>query len=312
MHLLLHIELMKSLECVVRNLTFNPYEMEYDSQLRRLLMNSKAIRGDDLLLNELWLPSGRCRSDLAVVNGELEGFEIKAGRDRLDRLPRQIQEYDRLFRYSNIVTVPPHLRSIEAMVPSNWGVWVALGEGRTLRLRCLRPATANFRRDTVYVARLLTRDECISKLKALGCGKGTSRMSKEALVQRVGLALTITQIDAYLCECLHARAKLRGLEFELDAGGEERGEATLSLSHLASLAIPASELAACSAMGTAAAMELSHESSPVNPQARARLLELRVEFANVARKEAERRAQTRRSTSVNSSLRFFPPTPRRD
>lgn len=197
---------MKSLTAQIQHLGFDPYEMEYDSQLRRLLQRSAAVRPDAHVAEELWLPSGRCRADVAVASDELVGFEIKAGRDRLDRLPGQIAEYDSQFRFSNIVTVPKHLAQVERLLPGHWGVWIALGEGRRLRLRCLRRASAHLERDGTQVARLLNCDECLAKLRALGLGKGASKLSKADLAEKVGLALTLRELDRYICECLKLRS----------------------------------------------------------------------------------------------------------
>jgi hypothetical protein len=323
MHLLLHIARMKSLEHAIHDLSFDPYEMEYDAQLRRLLMNSKAVHGNDLVVEELWLPSGRCRADVAVVNEELTGFEIKAGRDRLDRLPQQILEYDSLFRYSNIVTVPAHLREVEKMVPETWGVWVALGEGRTLRLRCLRPASANLRRDTVRMARLLTREECIAKLKALAASKGASKMSKEALAQQVGRALTQRELDSYLCECLkvcETKPRVRSDFDELvaahtthaehDTQQEELG--AFSLRHLAHFGVLGTGGTGDSPLANGAPARLRHASSPVNLKARTRLEELRAEFAEVAKKRIEETGRVRPTLSSFKPLGFFPANPSRD
>jgi hypothetical protein len=311
---------MKSLEQIIRNLPFDADEMAYDAQLRRLLMNSRAVRGDDLVVEELWLPSGRCRADVAVVNEELTGFEIKAGRDRLDRLPQQILEYDSLFRYSNIVTVPAHLRAVEKMVPVTWGVWVALGEGRTLRLRCLRAASANLRRDCGRMARLLTRDECITKLKALAIAKGTSGLSKDALTQRVGRALTMRMLDSYLCECLHARAARPGVRFDLDevlaanvdnpdVDEQQEEVAAFSLGHLAHFGVLGTGDHGRSLQGVA---RLSAE----NLDSRIRLRELRVEFVEAAQKQVEKKVgqagQVRPSAAAFKPLGFFSSDTSRD
>jgi hypothetical protein len=314
---------MKSLEHAIHDLSFDPCEMEYDAQLRRLLMNSKAVHGNDLVVEELWLPSGRCRADVAVVNEELTGFEIKAGRDRLDRLPQQILEYDSLFRYSNIVTVPAHLREVEKMVPETWGVWVALGGGRTLRLRCLRPASANLRRDTVRVARFLTREECITKLKALAMSNGASRLSKDALAQKVGRALTQRELDSYLCECLQARETRPGVRSAFDevvaahansseVGTQQENPAAFSLGHLAHFGVLGTGGAGTFPSGNAAAEQSPHESSPVNLKGRARLQELRIEFADAAKMQIEERGRARPMPAAFKPFGFFPFNPARD
>jgi len=314
---------MKSLESAIQNASFDADEMAYDPQLRRLLMSSKAVHGTDLVVEELWLPGGRCRADVAVVNEELTGFEIKAGRDRLDRLPQQILEYDSLFRYSNIVTVPAHLRQVEKMVPEAWGVWVALGEGRTLRLRCLRPASANLRRNTIRIARLLTREECIAKLKTLAPSKGASRLSKEALAQQVGRALTQRELDSYLCECLQAREakpRVRSDFDEVVAAHTTHAEhdtqqeelAAFSLRHLAHFGVLGTGTTGDLPLANVVPTRSRHASSPVNLKARTRLEELRAKFAEVAKKRIEETGRVRPTPDAFKPLGFFPANPSRD
>ena len=306
---------MKSLQNTIRNLPFDAAAMEYDSQLRRLLL--KNLYWNDLAVEELWLPGGRSRADIAVVNEQLFGFEIKAGRDRLDRLPRQILAYDSLFRFSSIVTVPAHLSQVEKMLPSHWGVWVALGEGRTLRLRCLRKPSANWRRDTVRMARLLNRAECIRRLRELGLGKGTSRLSKEALAQALGNELALREMDEYLCKCLHERAVARAEAFttdgvwnaahhepEQDAVERDDVGAGLSLSHLAHAGVLDTRV---EDRPLSAASAPSRSPAPVSPQigcAGSRLDELRAEFARVAREHLDRAAAPRSTSPASARLGF--------
>lgn len=301
----------------MRNLSFDAAAMESDAQLRRLLLNSDAVRGIDLVVEEFCLPGKRSCADVAVVNEEISAFKVVAGRTWLDRLPRQIQEYDRLFRYSSIVTVPSHLPQIEEMAPPHWGIWVALGEGRTLRLRCLRQASVNLRRDGAWVARLLTEDECITKLNALISGPDVSGLSHKALVRRVGRSLTLRELDRYLCECTHARAaKSEGWierDQPIDSGAVDLGtldrqedELIFSLRHLAHSGLPVAGSSGHVPMVVVVRRRLPDEPAPVNLKARARLQRLRAEFADAASKQAGRITQAEPGPGGFRVLSFYP------
>lgn len=218
------------------------------TQLRRLLLNSKAVRGGDLVVDDLQLPGGRARADVAVISEGIAGFLIMAGTDRMGRLARQVHEYDRFFRHSNIVTVPGHPDRVEELLPNNWGIWIALGEGRRLRLRCLRKASANWRRSAEHIARLLTREECLSELEASRSFSGTETRSTAELIKRVGLVRPLPELEAYLRDCLLARWGVqrgaRGpneVDFvpaeDYDFGEQGGGEPVLSLAHLARAAL---------------------------------------------------------------------------
>jgi len=50
-----------------------------------------------LVLDELGLQHGKSRADIAVINGDLSGFEIKSDVDSLQRLTRQIERYSAVF-----------------------------------------------------------------------------------------------------------------------------------------------------------------------------------------------------------------------
>lgn len=82
------------------------------------------------MVDELLLAWGAVRADVTLVNGTLEGFEIKAAKDTLKRLPAQIEAYDAIFEYAWLVTTTNHLREARAVLPVWWGILVA-NEGQT-------------------------------------------------------------------------------------------------------------------------------------------------------------------------------------
>ena len=53
----------------------------------QLLGAEHAGEKDTFILQELDVWSGAVRIDIAVINGELTGFELKSDRDTLERLP---------------------------------------------------------------------------------------------------------------------------------------------------------------------------------------------------------------------------------
>src|SRR4029077_13805561 len=60
--------------------------------------------------------------DVAVVNGALDGFELKSDRDRLDRLARQSEIYGAVFDRMTLVVGPRHERQAARMIPDWWGL----------------------------------------------------------------------------------------------------------------------------------------------------------------------------------------------
>lgn len=80
------------------------------------------LGGDARLIQELWIPPSQERADVAVVNGSLAGYEIKSGRDRLDRLPRQIRAYSAIFDKCFLVSDDRHLGEATGLLPPWWGI----------------------------------------------------------------------------------------------------------------------------------------------------------------------------------------------
>lgn len=78
--------------------------------------------GSTGILHELEMsrPSGRI--DLAVVNGELAGFEIKSDKDTFARLSRQAKAYSAFFDKVTLVTTETHIERAKNIIPRWWGL----------------------------------------------------------------------------------------------------------------------------------------------------------------------------------------------
>lgn len=64
------------------------------------------------------------RADFVAINGHSTSFEIKSGLDNLSKLPKQIQDYSRVFDYNCLVTDALHLEKAKELLPDNWGIWL--------------------------------------------------------------------------------------------------------------------------------------------------------------------------------------------
>lgn len=185
----------------------------HDVQLRALLKSAGAWQAEELVLEEFCLParSQTVRADIVVTGASLTGFEIKAGKDRVTRLPVQAEAYGAVCGFANVATVPMHVNDVTAMVPEWWGVWIACGLGGELAMRCVRAARPNPSRDPVRLGEMLWRDETIAKLTELGLGKGTASKSRAALAQKLAQALSVDEIDLYVQACLRQRPQRQPL-----------------------------------------------------------------------------------------------------
>ena len=75
--------------------------MVKDTNIRPALLKWLSIRHafepGALIVEEFGLCQGAARVDVAVVNGSLNGYEIKSESDTLNRLHRQQDIYNRIF-----------------------------------------------------------------------------------------------------------------------------------------------------------------------------------------------------------------------
>lgn len=193
----------------------------HDHQLRSLLKAHLAerITSEDLLVDEFHLAFGAVRADVALVNGHLEGFEIKAGKDTLARLPNQVDAYSKVFEFSWVVTTAAHLAEVRQLVPKEWGLMVAYSNVAGSTLSPVRAAKRNGRRDGNHLARLLWRDELLSKLDELGASKGLKSKPKIALYAALAGALPVQELADYVRTCLKSRR-----DWRVDAAPRECGD----------------------------------------------------------------------------------------
>lgn len=80
-----------------------------DSMVRELLLEDLYSQYKDdpntRIVNELGIDFGSSRVDVAVINGNIHGYEIKSDLDTLERLPRQMTYYNKLFQRMTIVSL---------------------------------------------------------------------------------------------------------------------------------------------------------------------------------------------------------------
>jgi hypothetical protein len=136
----------------------------YKQRLDKHLSDSRT-----LVINELGISHGRCRADIAIINGSLIGYEIKSDMDSLRRLNNQIARYNEVFDKAYLIVTPRYVKSVEAILPEWWGLIVASKNQRgEIRFKNLRNSKQNANADDFSIAKLLWRTEAIQILANLG------------------------------------------------------------------------------------------------------------------------------------------------
>jgi len=178
---------------------------EIRAELHRRLKRRHASNGATRIVDEMAVLTGACRIDVAVINGRLEGFEIKSESDSLDRLPRQAAAYARVFDRLTVICAERHLERALATLPAWWGIEVASTKDGQPRLIRKRPARANPTVEPEAVAQLLWRAEALAALEELGVAEGLKNKPRRVLWAELAAAVPRNQLRALVRECLAAR-----------------------------------------------------------------------------------------------------------
>jgi hypothetical protein len=96
----------------------HPRDADVRPALRATLLSRHAGETDTVLIEELGICRGQVRVDLAVVNGELHGYEIKSDRDSLRRLAVQLDFYGKVCDRATLVVAQRHLHHALDVLPA--------------------------------------------------------------------------------------------------------------------------------------------------------------------------------------------------
>lgn len=166
-----------------------------------------------LVIEELGLRHGAARIDIAVVNGDLHGYELKSDHDSLRRLPRQVCIYNSVLDRITLVVTAHHLPQATPMIPSWWDVLLAestpTGE---ITFRKMQAGAANPNVSAQAVAALLWRDEALRLLEMHGAAKGLRSKPRKILYNRLAELIDPPQLRSYVREQLRARGDWRFVE----------------------------------------------------------------------------------------------------
>jgi hypothetical protein len=173
--------------------------------VRQMLANEHAHDQNTKIVEEMGIWSGSVRIDVAVINGQLTGYELKSDRDTLDRLPAQAELYSRVFDKVCLVVGTRHAGKARRIVPRWWGVIVATTSRGSVRLEHAREAKPNPRLDPLLVAKLLWRDEALAALERFDLAAGWRSKSATLLHQRLATELPASDLSEVVRAALKRR-----------------------------------------------------------------------------------------------------------
>ena len=180
-----------------------------DSDIRTALRSRLACLHagdrDTLIVEELGLSQGAARVDVAVINGEFIGYEIKSDRDTLVRLPKQRLVYSECFDRITIVVGSRHVSKALSEVPDWWGVTEAISGTDPLKRVVVPDAERNPRVQSSTIIKLLWKSEVAAILEKLS-GPVPRRLTRDELWSQLVECVS----DAELREHVRETLKLRG------------------------------------------------------------------------------------------------------
>ncbi|AHD04694.1 sce7726 family protein [Paenibacillus larvae] len=163
-----------------------------------------------LILDELSLCQGDGRIDIVLIDYLLQGYEIKSERDTLERLPRQIEVYNKVLDRITIVTAPCHMDEVIMIVPEWWGITKAeMDENGRMNLISYREALNNPDINAFSLAQLLWRDEAIEILKRRRLHKGLLSKPRNMLWSALSKKLNLQELRREVIHKLMIRVKWR-------------------------------------------------------------------------------------------------------
>lgn len=182
----------------------------------RQALHSRVLRehhGDPntLVLNELGLRHGRCRVDVAVVNGSLHGYELKSDMDTLERLSFQVETYGKVLDRATLVVGERHAEKAIPMLPDWWGIKVAnQGVRGGITFNHYRTSSLNAEIDPIALAELLWRSEVVAIFASHGITGPVIRKPRAYQYRYLAELLDLKELRDRVRACLKSRESWRG------------------------------------------------------------------------------------------------------
>jgi hypothetical protein len=189
-----------------------------DEDIRKLLIRELVKKNEFIYDQSTFVVSeldiGNARIDLAVINGQLHGFEIKSERDKLDRLPSQIEYYSKVFDTVTLVVSENHLDKAKAMVPSWWGIDCVVKKKLSYSLKTIRKSKFNNGVQPLELSLLLWKDELIELLELNSITKGIKSKSRYDLGRIASEKIDLKQLSLFVKSKLKRREDWRALPLQ--------------------------------------------------------------------------------------------------
>jgi len=192
------------------------HDIEIRARLRVSL--TREFDQNSIILDEMPVPGHAARIDVAVVNGELHGFEIKSDADTLKRLASQQIAYSALFDRLTLVVGERHYVAAMEIIPDWWGVRVARSGSSELAIE--REAQGNSLVDPSVLVRLLWKHEVLNLLEWYGFSISVKRQYAYERNKMLIEAVSLTSLKAAVRDTIKLREHWRPGALRTPCGAE--------------------------------------------------------------------------------------------
>jgi len=182
-----------------------------DCDIRSVLKDrlSKEYAGTHtIIVDELPICWGDTRIDVAVVNCNLHGFEIKSDRDTLERLPHQAKLYNKIFDKITLVCSPRLISRAKGQIPEWWGIQIPFADDGVpggIRIENERDPQPNEEVDLRSLVELTWKAEAITILEKRGLARGFRSRPRWDIWDRMVEAIDPFKLKEAVRDCLKER-----------------------------------------------------------------------------------------------------------
>lgn len=185
-------------------------EIDIRNYLHSKVLKEHEDMNDAKIIDELKLCQGEAIIDIAVFNGSINGYEIKSDSDTLERLPKQMEIYNKVFNKMTIVTGDKYIDNIFNIVPEWWGIIKVInGSSKIDNFVVVRENKENKYIDSTALIQLLWKDEILELLDLFDIKSGVKSKSKKALWKITSDNIELKHIENFVRNKIKTRVNWR-------------------------------------------------------------------------------------------------------
>lgn len=185
-------------------------EIDIRNYLHSKVLKEHEDMNDAKIIDELKLCQGEAIIDIAVFNGSINGYEIKSDSDTLERLPKQMEIYNKVFNKMTIVTGEKYIDNIFNIVPEWWGIIKVInGTSKIDNFAVVRENKENKYIDSTALIQLLWKDEILELLDLFNIKSGVKSKSKKSLWKITSDNIELKHIENFVRNKIKTRVNWR-------------------------------------------------------------------------------------------------------